>query len=109
MSLLHAGLLIDVTRGLRQTHRVRHVVGYSFAKHWGGESGVDILSVQVLVLAVEHQRGCFAAQQVGEGFPHHGETEHRAVLSEDDGDTKVKPPLGGQGGNKPGGVTRRLF
>lgn len=65
---------------VRCTHRVRNIIGYSFAKHRGGESGVDILGIQVLILAVEHQRGCFAAQQVGECTPHHGETEHRAVL-----------------------------
>lgn len=62
------------------THRVRNIIGHTFAKHWGGESGVDILCVQVLVLAVEHQRGRFAAQQVGERAPHHGETEHWAIL-----------------------------
>lgn len=74
---------------LRLTHRVRHIIGYSFAKHWSGQSGVDVLGIQVLILAVEHQRGGFAAQQVGECTPHHGETEHRAVLwvgSRDTGD-----------------------
>lgn len=65
---------------LRWTHSVGDIVGYSFAKHRSGQSGVDILCIQVVVLAVEHQRGCFAAEQVGERAPHHGETEHRAVL-----------------------------
>lgn len=78
------------------THGVWHIIGYSFAKHWGGQSGVDVLGVQILILAVEKQCGCFAAQQVGEGFPHHGETEHGAILSVDGRDTKVKTPLGGQ-------------
>lgn len=63
-----------------KTHRVWHIVGDSFAKHRGGQSGVDVLGVQILVLAVEQQRRRFAAQQVGERFPHHGEAEHWSVL-----------------------------
>lgn len=65
---------------IRCTHRVWNIIGNSFAKHRSGQPGVDVLGVQVLVLAVEHQRGCFAAQQVGECAPYHGETEHRTVL-----------------------------
>lgn len=73
---------------LRWTHGVGDVIGYTFAKHWGGQPGVDVLGVQVLILAVEHQRGRVAAQQVGERTPHHGETEHRAVLWVDSRDTQ---------------------
>lgn len=62
------------------THGVGHVVGDSFAKHRGGQSGVDVFGVQVVVLAVEEQRGGFAAQQVGERAPDHGETEHGSIL-----------------------------
>lgn len=62
------------------THGVGDVIGDSFAKHGSGQSGVDVFGVQVLVLAVEEQRGCFATQQVGECAPHHGETEHGSVL-----------------------------
>lgn len=63
-----------------RTHGVGDVIGDSFAKHWSGQSGVDVFGVQVLVLAVEEQRGCVAAQQVGEGAPHHGEAEHGSIL-----------------------------
>lgn len=64
----------------RYTHRVRDVIGYSLAKHRRGQSGIDVLGVQILVLAVEHERGCIAAQQVGKCTADHGETEHRAIL-----------------------------
>lgn len=63
-----------------RTHGVGDVIGDSFAKHRSGQSGVDVFGVQVLVLAVEEQRGCVAAQQVGEGAPHHGEAEHGSIL-----------------------------
>lgn len=79
---------------------VGHVVGYSFAKHWSGQSGINVLSIQVLILAVEHQCGSFTAQQVSEGTPHHGEAEHRAVLRGDSRDTGVKTVLGGSGPTK---------
>lgn len=65
---------------LQWTHMIRDIIGDSFAKHWSGQSGVDVLCVQVVILAVEHQRGRLAAQQVGECTPDHGEAEHRAVL-----------------------------
>lgn len=63
-----------------RTHGVWDVIGDSFAKHRRGQSGVDVFGVQVLVLAVEEQRGGVAAQQVGEGAPHHGEAEHGSIL-----------------------------
>lgn len=65
---------------LQWTHVIRDIIGDSFAKHWCGQPGVNVLCVQVVILAVEHQRGRFAAQQVGERTPDHGEAEHRAVL-----------------------------
>lgn len=68
---------------LKGTHGVRDVVSDSFSKHRRGESGVDVLRVQVVVLAVEHECSCVTAQQVGEGAASHGETEHRPVLRRD--------------------------
>lgn len=65
------------------THGVRDVVSDSFSKHRRGEPGVDVLRVQVVILAVEHERGGVAAQQVGEGAANHGETEHWPVLRTD--------------------------
>lgn len=62
------------------THGVGDVIGDTFAKHRSGQSRVDVFGIQVLVLAVEEQRGCFATQQVGECAPHHRETEHGSVL-----------------------------
>lgn len=64
----------------RGTHRVRDVVSDSFSKHRSGEPGVDVLCIQVFVLAVEHERSCVTAQEVGEGTASHGETEHWPVL-----------------------------
>lgn len=65
-----------------ETHIVGHIISHSFAEHWSGQFGIDIFCVQIFILAVEHQCSCVAAQQEGEGFPHHGETEHRAILQE---------------------------
>lgn len=73
---------VDWFQHIRVTHRIGDIIGHSSAKHWSGQFGVNILSVQVFILAVKHECGCFAAQKVGEGFPHHGETEHWAVLWE---------------------------
>lgn len=72
----------DLTKkvALKGTHRVRDVVSDSFSKHRRGEPGVDVLCIQLVVLAVEHERSCVTAQQVGEGAASHGETEHWAVL-----------------------------
>lgn len=64
----------------RGTHRVGDVVSDSFSKHRRGEPGVDVLCIQVIVLAVEHERSCVTAQEVGEGAASHGETEHWPVL-----------------------------
>lgn len=74
------GFVYNLISQLRWTHRVGDIIGYSFAKHRRGQSGVDVLCIQVVVLAIEHQLGCVAAEQVGECAPHHGETEHWAVL-----------------------------
>lgn len=68
---------------LKDTHGVRDVVSDPFSKHGCGEPGVDVLGVQVVILAVEHERSGVAAQQVGEGAASHGETEHWAVLGRD--------------------------
>lgn len=62
------------------SHRVGDVVGHALPEHRRGQSGVDVLGVQLLVLAVEHERRRVAAQQVGEGAAGHGEAEHRPVL-----------------------------
>lgn len=62
------------------SYRIGHVVCDALAEHGCGEARVNILGVQVVVLAVEHERGRIAAQQIREGFPDHREADHGAVL-----------------------------
>lgn len=62
------------------SYRVWDIVRHSFPKHWCGESRINIFSIKVFILAVEHEGGRIAANEVGESLSHHGETEHRAIL-----------------------------
>lgn len=64
------------------SYRIGHVVSDALAEHGCGEARVNVLGVQIVVLAVEHERGRFAAQQIREGLPDHREADHGAVLQD---------------------------
>ena len=61
-------------------YMVRYIVCNPFSKNWCGQSRIDILCIEIFVLAVEHQCGCLTTQKVGKGFAHHGKADNGPIL-----------------------------
>ena len=69
---------------------VWYIVSHTLAKHGRDQFGVDVLSIQVLVLGVEEESGGIRPHQVSEGLSHHSEAEHTPILeSNKDIDTDI--------------------